>query len=119
MILGEHKEPTLSQWDRVIHKGPRTQDGRPVGSKPVIDVRDLTKCYGKITAVNSISFQVFQGDIFGLVGLNGAGKTTTIMMLSSLLNPDSGSATVCGYDMVKERDGVRLSRNNLRRTKFV
>jgi ABC-2 type transport system ATP-binding protein len=76
--------------------------------KPVIDVRTITKHYGKITAVNSISFQVFQGDIFGLVGLNGAGKTTTVKMLSSLLNPDSGSATVCGYDIVKEKDGVRL-----------
>ncbi|MFZ1076516.1 MAG: ATP-binding cassette domain-containing protein [Nitrosotalea sp.] len=76
--------------------------------QPVIDVRAITKHYGKIAAVNSVSFQVFQGDIFGLVGLNGAGKTTTVMMLSSLLNPDSGSATVCGYDIVKEKDGVRL-----------
>jgi ABC-2 type transport system ATP-binding protein len=65
--------------------------------------------FGKVTAVNSISFNVFEGEIFGLVGLNGAGKTTTILMLSSLLNPHSGGATVDGCDIVKEKDGVRRS----------
>ncbi|MDE1829765.1 MAG: ATP-binding cassette domain-containing protein, partial [Thaumarchaeota archaeon] len=84
-------------------------EAKEADGEPVIDVRDLTKHYGKVAAVSSISFQVFSGDIFGLVGLNGAGKTTTVMMLSSLLNPDSGSATVCGYDIIKERDGVRQS----------
>lgn len=77
--------------------------------EPVIEVRDLTKRYGKVTAVDSISFQVFRGEIFGLVGLNGAGKTTTVLMLSSLLNPDSGSASVCGHDIVRDKDGVRQS----------
>ena len=69
--------------------------------KPIIEVRNLTKSFGKVTAVDSVSFSVFEGEIFGLVGLNGAGKTTTIMMLSSLLNPASGGATVDGYDIVK------------------
>ena len=50
-----------------------------------------------------------RGEIFGLVGLNGAGKTTTVMMLSSLLNPDSGTASVGGHDIVKEKDEVRRS----------
>ena len=59
--------------------------------------------------MDAINFEVFEGEIFGLVGLNGAGKTTTMLILSSLLNPDSGSATVCGYDVVKEKDGVRRS----------
>jgi ABC-2 type transport system ATP-binding protein len=77
--------------------------------EPVVDVRNLSKRYGKVTAVDSVSFQVFRREIFGLVGLNGAGKTTTVMLLSSLLNPDSGTATVCGYDIVKEKDGVRRS----------
>jgi len=89
----------------ICHTVSKTSESE---GKPVIDVKAITKHYGEITAVNSISFQVFQGDIFGLVGLNGAGKTTTVMMLSSLLNPDSGSATVYGYDIVKEKDGVRL-----------
>jgi ABC-2 type transport system ATP-binding protein len=77
--------------------------------KPILEVINLSKRFGKVTAVDSVSFDVFEGEIFGLIGLNGAGKTTTILMLSSLLNPDSGSATVCGYDIVKEKDGVRQS----------
>jgi ABC-2 type transport system ATP-binding protein len=77
--------------------------------KPIVEVTNLTKKFGKVTAVDSISFKVFKGEVFGLIGLNGAGKTTTIMMLSSLLNPDSGGATVRGYDIVKEKDGVRRS----------
>jgi ABC-2 type transport system ATP-binding protein len=77
--------------------------------KPILEVINLSKRFGRVTAVDSISFEVFEGEIFGLIGLNGAGKTTTILMLSSLLNPDSGSATVRGYDIVKEKDGVRRS----------
>jgi ABC-2 type transport system ATP-binding protein len=77
--------------------------------KPILEVINLSRRFGRVTAVDSISFDVFEGEIFGLIGLNGAGKTTTILMLSSLLNPDSGSATVCGYDIVKEKDGVRRS----------
>jgi ABC-2 type transport system ATP-binding protein len=79
------------------------------GRKPILEVINLSKRFGKVTAVDSVSFGVLEGEIFGLIGLNGAGKTTTILMLSSLLNPDSGSATVCGYDIVKEKDGVRQS----------
>jgi ABC-2 type transport system ATP-binding protein len=75
----------------------------------VIIVRNLTKRYGKVVAVNSINFEVQRSEIFGLVGLNGAGKTTTVMMLSSLLNPDSGTASVNGHDVVREKDEVRRS----------
>jgi ABC-2 type transport system ATP-binding protein len=77
--------------------------------KPILEAVNLSKRFGMVTAVDSISFEVFEGEIFGLIGLNGAGKTTTILMLSSLLNPDSGIATVRGYDIVKDKDGVRRS----------
>ncbi|MCD6381726.1 MAG: ATP-binding cassette domain-containing protein, partial [Candidatus Aenigmarchaeota archaeon] len=74
-----------------------------------IDVRNLTKKFDGFTAVDSISFEVEEGEVFGLLGPNGAGKTTTINMLSTILKPNSGSAKVAGYDIVKERDNVRRS----------
>ncbi|HHV62684.1 MAG TPA: ATP-binding cassette domain-containing protein [Firmicutes bacterium] len=78
--------------------------------QPIIVVEDLTKVYpGGITAVNGISFHVRQGEIFGFLGPNGAGKSTTIMMLTTLIKPTSGRATVHGYDIVREANAVRLS----------
>ncbi len=74
-----------------------------------IEVRNLTKKFNGFTAVDNISFKVKKGELFGLLGPNGAGKTTTINMLSTLLNPTSGYARVAGYDILKERDGVRRS----------
>ena len=73
----------------------------------VIAVANLTKKFGDFTAVDRISFDVNEGEIFGLLGPNGAGKSTTIKMLTTLLYPTSGSARVCGYDVVRERDLVR------------
>ena len=72
-----------------------------------IKVNDLTKTFGHVVAVDHISFEVEQGDSFGFLGVNGAGKTTLIMMLATALNPTSGTATVCGYDIVKEKNKVR------------
>jgi ABC-2 type transport system ATP-binding protein len=70
---------------------------------------NLTRRFGHLVAVDHISFEIEEGEIFGFLGANGAGKTTTIMMLATALNPSSGTATVCGYDIVKERDKVRES----------
>jgi ABC-2 type transport system ATP-binding protein len=75
----------------------------------IIEAGNLTKEFDGFLAVDHINFEVKEGEIFGLIGSNGAGKTTTILMLASLLNPDSGFATVCGYDTFKEKDGVRRS----------
>jgi len=70
---------------------------------------NLTKMFGRLVAVDHISFEVEEGEIFGFLGANGAGKTSTIMMLATALNPSSGIATVSGYDIIRERDKVRES----------
>jgi len=70
---------------------------------------NLTKMFGHLVAVDHISFEVEEGEVFGFLGANGAGKTSTIMMLATALNPSSGTATVCGYDIIRERDKVRES----------
>jgi ABC-2 type transport system ATP-binding protein len=66
-----------------------------------IEVRDLTKLYGNFIAVNRISFEVKEGEIFGFLGPNGAGKTTTVRILTTLIKPDGGKAFVAGYDVLK------------------
>lgn len=75
--------------------------------KYVIETRNLTKKFGTLTAVNAINLQVKEGEIFGFLGPNGAGKTTTISMLTTLVNPTSGTALVAGYDFIKEAAQVR------------
>lgn len=76
-------------------------------SKTILDVRNLTKKFGSFTAVDSISFSVESGEVFGVVGPNGAGKTTTIKMLTTLLPPTSGSANVGGIDVIRQAPRVR------------
>jgi ABC-2 type transport system ATP-binding protein len=73
----------------------------------VIEVNELTKRFGDFVAVDHINLKVKKGEILGLLGPNGAGKTTAIKMLTTLLYPTSGSAKICGYDVVKERAEVR------------
>jgi len=65
---------------------------------PAIVADGLTKTFGQLTAVENLSFDVFPGEIFGLVGPDGAGKSTSLRMLASIMDPDSGSAIVAGYD---------------------
>ncbi len=73
----------------------------------MIRVENLTKFFGDFAAVKEVTFEVDRGEIFGVLGPNGAGKTTLIKMLSTLLKPTSGRATVAGYDVVKEPQNVR------------
>ncbi len=73
----------------------------------VIDVRELTRKFGKFTAVHQVTFQIPQGEIFGLLGPNGAGKTTLIRVLCGLLSPTSGSASVLGFDVEKQSEEVK------------
>jgi ABC-2 type transport system ATP-binding protein len=74
-----------------------------------IKTLNLVKKYGALTAVDGINLSVNRGEIFGLLGPNGAGKTTTLMMLSSLLKPSSGTATVNGFDVLAQPSRVRES----------
>ncbi len=67
-----------------------------------IEANRLTKQFGNFTAVDHISFQVKKGEIFGFLGANGAGKTTAIKMMSGLLLPTSGTATIAGYDILTQ-----------------
>lgn len=73
----------------------------------VIQTDRLTRTFGNFTAVDAITFDVQTGEIFGFLGANGAGKTTALKMLTGLLSPSSGSATVAGFDVWKHPDQVK------------
>ncbi len=80
----------------------------------MIQVRELAKTYedaqgGQIRAVESVSLTCNAGEVYGLLGANGAGKTTTLRCLATILLPTSGAATIAGYDLVSQPDGVRRS----------
>ncbi|MBA7566269.1 MAG: ATP-binding cassette domain-containing protein [Dehalococcoidia bacterium] len=75
----------------------------------IIEVEHLVKKYGKLTAVNDISFTVDEGESFGLLGPNGAGKTTVINILCTLSKPTSGKALINGFDVNRQRSQVRQS----------
>lgn len=73
----------------------------------VIETNNLTKRFGTFTAVDHISFEVGQGEIFGFLGANGAGKTTAMRMLCGLSTPTSGEARVAGFDVYKETEQIK------------
>ena len=78
--------------------------------KVVIRTVGLSKHYGKggeIKAVDGLDLEVFEGETFGLLGPNGAGKTTTVRLLNCIIKPTNGTATVSGYDILKEDDKVK------------
>lgn len=72
-----------------------------------IEIHNLSKSYGKVKALVDISFDVREGELFGLIGPDGAGKTTLFRLLATLLNADSGSASVDGYDIRREYRAIR------------
>src|SRR3989449_5007794 len=74
---------------------------------PAIVARDLTRKFGGFTAVDRITFEVHAGEVFGFLGANGAGKTTAIRMLTGLLAPTSGQATVAGHDVYREAEQIK------------
>ena len=77
-------------------------------AKPdVVEVRDLVKRFGKVMAVDHVSFSIHPGEIFGILGPNGSGKTTTIRMLCGLILPTQGTAIVAGADVSREPERVK------------
>ena len=79
-----------------------------------ISARGLTKIFkdkkrGEVRAVDDVSFEAHAGEVFGLLGVNGAGKTTTLRMLSTMLKPTAGDASVCGFSVTKQGTEVRRS----------
>ena len=93
---------------------PSTIAGRRDAADPIIVVRDLRKRYGELTAVDGVSFDVGEGEVFGILGPNGAGKTTTLEMIEGMRPIDEGSAVIDGVDVgadpreVKRRIGIQL-----------
>ena len=91
----------------------RAPAGRAIGA-PIISVTDLRKRYGSLTAVDGVSFEVGEGEVFGILGPNGAGKTTTLEMIEGMRPIGSGTATIDGIDVrsdpreVKRRIGIQL-----------
>ncbi len=78
--------------------------------KVIIRTDKLSKFYGKgkeIKAVNELNLEIYEGETFGLLGPNGAGKTTTVRLLNCIIKPNSGTATVNGYDIIKKETEVK------------
>ncbi len=72
----------------------------------MIKMKNVTKYFGKLKAVDRINLSISAGDIYGFIGPNGAGKSTALRMLAGLMRPSSGKVTICGYDVVKDRAEV-------------
>ena len=75
--------------------------------KNIIEIKNLTKAFGKIKAVDDLSFRVKEGELFAFLGVNGAGKSTTINILCGILGKDGGEVFVCGADIEKNFDGIK------------
>lgn len=73
----------------------------------MISIRNIKKSYGDYTVINNLNLDIRKGEIIGLLGPNGAGKTTLISILSTLILPDEGYGTVCGYDLYTERNKIK------------
>jgi ABC-2 type transport system ATP-binding protein len=76
-------------------------------SQAIVDVKNLSKSYGEISAVRDVNFSIQAGEVFGLLGPNGAGKSTTISMLTGLFPPSSGSIQIAGLDITRDVEKVK------------
>ena len=76
-------------------------------NEPVIQLQNLTRRFGHLTAVDGVSFAVRRGEIFGLLGPNGSGKSTIIRMLCGVLEPSGGAASVLGFDVARDAEAIK------------
>src|SRR6184192_2157648 len=84
-----------------------TSMGRRLGQPPAVRVAGVVKRFGKTTALDGVDLAARQGRVLGVLGPNGAGKTTAVRILATLLSPDSGQVSVCGYDVLRDAHQVR------------
>src|SRR5437763_1807811 len=101
LLCAVYSSPTLKLPKQSLH----SKSAQEISS--VIRVRNLVKTFGSFTAVNAVSFDVAEGEIFAFLGPNGAGKTTTIKMLTTLLKPTSGSMELDGLDPKAGQNEIR------------
>lgn len=99
--------PRRAEARRGVEHGE--SQARRAASGTSISAHELTRRFGDFTAVDGITFDVAEGEVFGFLGANGAGKTTAIRMLTGLLAPTSGDATVAGYDVYSETEQIKRS----------
>jgi ABC-2 type transport system ATP-binding protein len=90
-----------------MSKLPRSSALDPSASGPAVVTTHLRKMFGSLVAVESLDLEIKRGEVFGLLGPNGSGKTTTIRMLTGLMQPTSGDATVVGFDVRRESEAIR------------
>ncbi len=93
--------------DTTVIDEPTAPPPPPPSSDSIVTTRGLSKQYGELHALRQLDLDIPRGSIFGMIGPNGAGKSTTFGILATLLIPSSGSATVCGFDPIKDPKDVR------------
>src|SRR2546430_5703274 len=95
----------------VLGRRPSTKDGNPTVTDPderyAVVTRGLTKCFGKVVAVDHLDLHVRRGELYGFLGPNGAGKSTTLRMLCGILEPSDGEGWVLGIDLRHEPERVK------------
>ena len=91
----------------MLHSSESHSESSAEGLQPIVHCQSIDKSYGQVKALQNVSFDVAPGELFGIIGPDGAGKTTLFRILTTLLLPVSGSATVDGFDVVKDFKAIR------------
>ena len=100
-------EQTIAEFEIETSERPGVQPASAGNGEPIIELRNLHRFFGKLKAVNNVSFRASRGQVLGFIGPNGAGKTTAMRVLATLDTPTAGDAFICGYSVVDDPDKVR------------